>query len=227
MRLAILASQNGTNAQAIVEAARSGRLDAEVAVILTNRQDAGVIKRAGALGVPIEIIPSKGVSDREQYDTMVLDALDKYDVDTIALAGWMRILSEKFIDAYTGRIINLHPAILPSFPGGTGIADAYNYGVKIAGCSVHFVNPVLDGGPLIIQAAVPVIMDNPESNSLEGLEERIHRMEHLIFPQALQWLSEDRLRIEGHRTVLLPGDGKARKTSVVDGCLISPALEIL
>lgn len=219
MKLAILASLNGTNARAIVEATRKGTLNAEVAVIVTNRQEAGVISLFKDSDIPVEIIPSKGIKDREEYDRMVVNVLKEYQVDTIALAGWMRILSNLFIDAFPGRIINLHPAILPSFPGGTGISDAYDFGVKIAGCSVHLVNPVLDGGPLIIQAAVPVTGTRSE------LEEKIHRMEHLIFPQALQWMAEGRISVEGHRTSLAPSSRSVRKVSVVEGCLISPALE--
>ncbi len=219
MRLAILASLNGTNAQAIVEATRSGALNAEVAVIVTNRVNAGVIARGEKLGIPVEVIPSKGIAVREEYDAMVLKALARYDVDTIALAGWMRIMSQLFLDAYPDRIINLHPAILPSFTGGTGIADAYGYGVKVAGCSVHLVNPVLDGGPIIIQAAVPV------QGTQDELEEKIHDMEHLIFPQALQWMAEGRIVVEGRRTSLLPASHPVKTASVVDGCLVWPPLE--
>lgn len=220
MKLAILASLNGTNARAIVDATGNGTLNAEVAVIVTNRQEAGVISLFKDSDIPVEIIPSKGIKDREEYDRMVVNVLKEYQVDTIALAGWMRILSNLFIDAFPGRIINLHPAILPSFPGGTGISDAYDFGVKIAGCSVHLVNPVLDGGPLIIQAAVPVTGTRSE------LEEKIHRMEHLIFPQALQWMAEGRISFEGHRTSLAPSSRNVREVSVVEGCLISPALEL-
>ena len=140
IKLAILASANGTNAQAIIEAVREGRLDADVRVVLTNREDAGVIARAAKLGVPVEIIPSKGHRNRAEYDALVVEALKKYDVDTIALAGWMRILSEVFISAYEGRILNLHPALLPSFKGATAIQDAYDSGVRITGCSVNLAS---------------------------------------------------------------------------------------
>ena len=147
IELAILASANGTNAQAIIDAANSGKLDANVRVVLTNKPEAGVIERARKAGIPVEIIPSRGFKNRrEEYDALVVEALKKYDVDTIALAGWMRILSPVFINAYGGRIINLHPAILPSFKGHKGIEDAYAYGVKITGCSVHLVVPELDAG---------------------------------------------------------------------------------
>ena len=147
IKLAILASANGTNAQAIIEAVREGRLDARIEVVLTNKEDAGVIERARRFGVPVEIIPSKGHRNRAEYDGLVVEALRKYDVDTIALAGWMRILSEVFVNAYQGRILNLHPALLPSFKGATAIADAYEHGVRVTGCSVHLVTPELDAGP--------------------------------------------------------------------------------
>lgn len=219
MRIAVLASLSGTNAQAIIEASRQGRLDAEVAVVLTNRPEAGVIERARRLGIPVEVVPSKGAPSREEYDRKVLEVLGKYNVDIIALAGWMRILSEPFLEAYRWRIINLHPAILPSFPGGTGIDDAFCYGVKLAGCSVHLVSPVLDGGPIVIQAAVPADCDR------DTLEARIHKMEHLIFPQALQWMVQGRISVEGRVTSLAAPGKPVTQTSVVDGCLICPPLE--
>ncbi len=217
--LAILASGNGTNAEAILKAVRDGRLDADIRVILTNKPESGVIERAHRWNVPVEIIPSKGHKVRAEYDQLVVDALRRYNVDTIALAGWMRILSQVFLDAFPGRIINLHPAVLPSFKGGTGIEDAYAYGVKISGCSVHLVCPELDGGPLIIQAAVPV------RGTLDEFEAQVHRMEHRILPQALQWFSEGRISVEGRTVVISEAECKVRKTDYIEGCLVSPALE--
>lgn len=219
IRLAILASANGTNAQAIIEAARDGRLDAEVAVVLTNKEDAGVIESSRRLGVPVEIIPSKGHRNRAEYDALVIEALSKYQVDTIALAGWMRILSDVFVNAYNGRILNLHPALLPSFKGATAIADAYEHGVRITGCSVHLVTPELDAGPVIIQAAVPV------NGTVEELEAQIHRMEHRIFPQALQWFAQGRISVNGHKITVAPARHEVKKTNYIEGCLVSPALE--
>ena len=219
MRLAILASGSGTNAQAIIEAVQAGRLDADVRVVLTNRPGAGVIARAQAACIPVEIVPSKGIADREAYDRSVLEVLSRYDVEAVALAGWMRILSEPFVKAYEGRMVNLHPAILPSFTGATGIADACAHGVKITGCTVHLVSAELDAGPIVIQAAVPV------QGGLEGTEERIHRLEHLILPQALQWMAEGRIAVEGRTVVLAPAAREVTLTSFVDGCLVSPPLE--
>lgn len=218
--LAILASANGTNAQAIIDATKSGKLKANVRVVLTNKPEAGVIEKAKKAGIPVEIIPSRGYKNRrEEYDTLVVEALRKYNVDTIALAGWMRILSSVFIDAYGGRIINLHPAILPSFKGHKGIEDAYAYGVKVTGCSVHLVVPELDAGPLIIQAAVPV------KGSLEELEEQIHRMEHRILPQALQWFSEGRISLNGNVVKLKEPETECKKIDYIEGCLIWPPIE--
>ncbi|MBO7261034.1 MAG: phosphoribosylglycinamide formyltransferase [Bacteroidaceae bacterium] len=220
IELAILASANGTNAQAIIDAANSGKLDANVRVVLTNKPEAGVIERARKAGIPVEIIPSRGFKNRrEEYDALVVEALRKYDVDTIALAGWMRILSPVFINAYGGRIINLHPAILPSFKGHKGIEDAYAYGVKITGCSVHLVVPELDAGPLIIQAAVPVKGD------METLEAQIHRMEYRILPQALQWFSEERILLDGKHVRIVESAEECKKTDYIEGCLVSPPLE--
>jgi phosphoribosylglycinamide formyltransferase-1 len=218
--LAILASANGTNAQAIIDATKSGKLKANVRVVLTNKPEAGVIERAKKTGIPVEIIPSRGYKNRrEEYDTLVVEALRKYNVDTIALAGWMRILSSVFIDAYGGRIINLHPAILPSFKGHKGIEDAYAYGVKVTGCSVHLVVPELDAGPLIIQAAVPV------KGSFDELEEQIHRMEHRILPQALQWFSEGRISLNGNVVKLKEPETECKKIDYIEGCLIWPPIE--
>ena len=205
IKLAILASANGTNAQAIIEAVRVGRLNADVKVVLTNKEDAGVIERARKLGVPVEIVPSRGHRNRAEYDALVVETLRKYDVDTIALAGWMRILSEVFVNAYEGRILNLHPALLPSFKGATAIADAFEHGVRITGCSVHLVTPELDAGPVIIQAAVPV------NGTVDELEAQIHRMEHRIFPQALQWFSEGRISVEGHKINVAPTQHRIKK----------------
>ena len=219
IQLAILASANGTNAQAIIEAVRAGKLDADVKVVLTNKEDAGVIERARRLGVPVEIVPSKGIRNRAEYDALVVETLKKYDVDTIALAGWMRILSEVFVNAYEGRILNLHPALLPSFKGATAIVDAYEHGVRVTGCSVHLVTPELDAGPVIIQAAVPV------NGTVDELEAQIHRMEHRIFPQALQWFSEGRISVEGHKINVAPAQHRIKKIDYIEGCLVSPALE--
>ena len=219
IKLAILASANGTNAQAIIEAVQAGRLDADVRVVLTNKPDAGVIERAHRLGVPVEIVPSKGHRNRAEYDTLVVETLKKYDVDTIALAGWMRILSEVFINAYSGRILNLHPALLPSFKGATAIVDAYEHGVRITGCSVHLVTLELDAGPVIIQAAVPV------NGTVDELEAQIHRMEHRIFPQALQWYAEGRVSTTGHKVFVAPAQDKVKKIDYIEGCIVSPPLE--
>lgn len=219
IRLAILASGNGTNAEAILEAVRDGALEADIRVILTNKPESGVIERARRWGIPFEIVPSKGHKDRAEYDGLVVDALRRYDVDTIALAGWMRILSQVFLDAFPNRIINLHPAILPSFKGGTGIKDAYEHGVCISGCSVHMVCPELDSGPLVIQAAVPM------RPSLDEFEAQVHRMEHRILPQALQWFSEGRLKVEGRRVIVTEPLHPVRRTDYIEGCLVSPALE--
>ena len=219
IKLAILASANGTNAQAIIEAVRDGLLDARVAVVLTNKEDAGVIARARSFGIPIEILPSKGHRNRVEYDILVVESLRKYDVDTVALAGWMRILSEVFVNAFEGRILNLHPALLPSFKGATAINDAYEHGVRITGCSVHLVTPELDAGPVIIQVAVPV------RGTVDELEAQIHRMEHRIFPQALQWFAEGRISVEGQKINLAPAAEPVNKIDYIEGCLVSPPLE--
>lgn len=221
IRLGILASARGSNAEAIIEAVRSGCLEAEVCVVITNNPSAGVIARAEEYAIPIEVIPSKGYSGgREEYDALLLATLNRYGVDTVVLAGWMRILSKVMTEPFAGRMVNLHPALLPSFKGARAIEDAYEYGVKITGCSVHMVNGELDGGALIIQAAIPI------RGSREDLEASIHKIEHLILPQALQWLSEGRLIQEGRCVVLKKKADSYKRVEYIDGCLIYPPLEV-
>ncbi len=188
--LAILASGSGTNAQAMFNAVRNGLLDADIRLVVCNRPGAGVIARAADFGVPCAVMDHTAWPSREAYDAAVVAALREAGADTVALAGYMRMLSPAFLAAFPGRVLNIHPALLPAFPGVRGIADAHAWSVRITGCTVHFVDEIMDHGAVIIQAAVPHLPGESE----EALAERIHRQEHRIYPQALQWLAEGRLQ---------------------------------
>ena len=219
LNIAILASGSGSNAQAIIDKAAAGFLDVNVCCIICNRPGAGVIERAAKAGIACVVLDHKAYPDRESYDRAVVQHLQKYDARLVVLAGYMRLLSPVFLDAFSGRVINIHPALLPSFPGVHGGADALEYGVRISGCTVHFVEEKMDGGPVIIQAAVPV---NP-GEEVDDLMQRIHAMEHRIYPQAIQWLAQNRISVWGREVHVAPGSAVA---TVPDGqWLVYPPLE--
>ena len=200
LKLGILASGSGTNAQAIIDAAEAGRLDADIRIIISNRPGAKVLERAEKHGIARLCLDHKTFPDRESYDRRVVEELLAAGVDTVALAGYMRLVTSAFLDAFPNRVLNVHPAVLPAFPGTHGARDAWEYGAKFSGCTVHVVDPVMDGGPIIIQATLPV---RQEEND-EELLNRIHVFEHRIYVQALEWLAEGRLHLEGRRMLLEP-----------------------
>lgn len=219
LNIAILASGGGSNAQAIIDKAAAGVLDVNVCCIICNRPGAGVIQRAAKAGIACVVLDHKAYPDRESYDSAVVQHLQEHGAELVVLAGYMRLLSPAFLDAFSGRVINIHPALLPSFPGVHGGADALEYGVRISGCTVHFVEEKMDGGPVIIQAAVPV---NP-GEDLDDLMQRIHAMEHRIYPQAIQWFAQNRISVWGREVHVAPGSAAA---IAPDGqWLIYPPLE--
>ena len=193
LKLAILASGSGTNAEAMFEAIEQGKLDADVRLVLANRPGAKVLERAARRGLPHICLDHKKYASREEFDAAVVEAIKASGADTVALAGYMRMVTPAFLDAFPNRVLNIHPAILPSFPGVHGAGDAHAWGVKFTGCTVHFVSPEMDCGPIIIQSCLPVMQDE----SVDELQDRIHVLEHRIYPQALQWLAEERLEIRG------------------------------
>ena len=228
MQIAILASGNGTNAQSIFEHSKSGALHAHVVRVLCNKPDAPVLERARKAGIPTWARDHREFKTRQEFDRAMLRELEKEHIDCIVLAGYMRLLSSEFLDAYAGRIFNIHPALLPAFPGAKAPADALQYGVKMAGCTVHFVEEVVDSGPILIQAAVPVLPgDTPRV-----LQTRINACEHRIYPQALQWLAEGRVRRSGRHVSILPplhgqDSGGSTGQIMAEGvpCLVWPPLE--
>lgn len=206
IRLGVLASGGGTNLQAILDACAGKRIAAEVAVVISNVPGAGALERARKAGVPAEIIPSKGVPDREVYDLRLVEALRARRVDLVCLAGYMRLVTPAFLRAFGSapesrgcpRIVNVHPGLLPSFPGLHAQRQCLEYGARFAGCTVHFVDEGTDTGPVIVQAIVPVLPGDDE----EALAKRILAQEHVIYPQAIQWFAEGRLSVEGRKVTV-------------------------
>lgn len=205
--LAVLISGRGSNLKAIITSLKKGYLNANLAVVVANKNALG-LKHAKELGIPYHIVLQEVNGkkiQKEEHDKKVMDVLESYNIDLIALAGYRQILQRKFVNRYKGRIINIHPSLLPSF-GGTLYSqkDALEYGVKISGCTVHFVTEAVDTGPIIIQAAVPV----KDDDTAEILSNRILEHEHIIYPKAIKWFSEGRLKIVGRR-VIVKGELKA------------------
>lgn len=195
-RLGILISGRGSNFLAIAEAIATHRLDAEIAVVISNRAEAPGIAAARERGLHAVVLPSKGV-DREEYDRGLIDELRRCRVDLVCLAGYMRILSGRFIREFSHRILNIHPSLLPAFPGLDAQHQALEHGVKFSGCTVHFVEEGLDSGPIIIQAAVPVL----EDDTVDSLSARILQEEHRIYPEAIARVLSGNYRIEGRRVI--------------------------
>jgi phosphoribosylglycinamide formyltransferase-1 len=224
IRVGVLASGGGTNLQAILDACAARRIQAEVAVVLSNVPGAGALERARRAGVATEVLPSKGVADREAYDLRLVEVLRAHRVDLVCLAGYMRLVTPAFLRAFgptpetrgCPRVINVHPGLLPSFPGLHAQRQCVEYGARFAGCTVHFVDEGTDTGPVIAQAVVPVEPGDVE----ETLARRILEQEHRLYPQAIQWFAEGRLSVTG-RKVAVAG---ARTPPLA--ALTNPAVEI-
>ena len=196
-RLGILLSGRGSNFEAIADNVAAGRLDAEIAAVVSNRAQARGLEIARERGLPAFCIPSQGVP-REEYDRRVIAELQSRQVDLVCLAGFMRLLSAEFCRAFPQRILNIHPSLLPSFPGLEAQRQALEHGVKISGCTVHFVEEALDAGPIILQAAVPVLDDD----DVESLSARILKQEHRIYSAAIEIVLSGRWRVEGRRAAI-------------------------
>lgn len=222
MRVAVLASGTGSNFRTIAEHVRAGRIPVDLSLLLCNVPDAPVVGLAREFGVPAWVTSHKDFPSRAAFDAAMLDAMREAGVEAVVLAGYMRMLSSGFVAAYSGKIINIHPSLLPAFAGTKGGPDALAYGVKLAGCTVHFVVEEMDAGAIIIQAALPVADNDTEAT----LMPRVHALEHRVFPQALSWLAQGRLRLEGRAVRLLPPvSGAADLADPPPGCLIHPPLE--
>jgi len=196
-RLGILISGRGSNFEAIADNVAAGTIAAEIAVVISNRAEARGLEAARQRGLNAVTIPSKGL-DREVYDRMLLAELHQHRVDLVCLAGFMRLLSATFIRAFPNRILNIHPSLLPAFPGLDAQHQALEHGVKISGCTVHFVDEYLDAGPIVLQAAVPVVDDD----TVETLSARILAEEHRIYSEAIRIVLAGRYAIDGRRVIL-------------------------
>ncbi len=184
--------------QAIVEAVRRESLPADIVAVIANRADSEGLAWAAAAGLQTAAVPHQGHPSRESFDAALAEEIDRHAPDYVLLAGFMRILTAGFVDRYRGRLINIHPSLLPAFPGLATHAQALSAGVCLHGCSVHFVTPILDHGPLIAQGAVPVLADDTETT----LAQRVLGVEHRLYPRVVRWLAEGRVRLDGNRVIV-------------------------
>ncbi|GAB4367621.1 MAG: phosphoribosylglycinamide formyltransferase [Deltaproteobacteria bacterium] len=193
--IAVLVSGGGTNLQAIIDACERGEIPCRVALVVSNKEDAYGLVRAKKHGIPAEVVRHRDFPTREEFDARLVEAIRASGAELVCLAGFMRVLTPVFVHAFPNRILNIHPALLPSFPGTHGQKQALDYGVRFSGCTVHFLDEGVDTGPIIVQAVVPVYDDDTE----ESLGARILAQEHRIYPMAIRLFFEGRLRIEGRR----------------------------
>jgi len=200
VRLGLLASGRGSNLQAIIDAVEAGKINARVAVVISDRPESQALDRARHHHLMAVFLNPSDFPTREDYDERIVEILKQQEVDLVILAGYMRIITTRLLVPYKMRIMNIHPSLLPSFPGLSAQKQALNWGVKITGCTVHFVDETVDQGPIILQAAVPVHPDDTE----ESLAVRILEEEHRILPEAIQFFAEGRLKVAGRKVVIAP-----------------------
>ena len=198
--LGVLCSGRGTDLQSIIDAIARGEVHASIGVVLADKPDAYALERAKKAGIPAVCVNRKEYEDRESFEKALLAELSRAGVALVVLAGFMRVLTPYFVRAYAGRIMNIHPALLPSFPGAHAHRDVLAYGVKVSGCTIHFVDEGTDSGPIIAQAAVPVLDGDTE----ETLGARVLKEEHRLYPQVIEWYCEGRLQVEGRKVCVLP-----------------------
>ncbi len=198
-KIVVMASGSGTNLQSIINKCKKGRIKADVAAVISDKENAFALERARKAGIPAHFVSPKGKT-REEYDRETSRIIERYNPDLIVLAGYMRLLSPWFVRKYKHRIINIHPALLPAFPGTRGYEEAWEYGVKISGCTVHFVDEGVDTGPIILQKPNPV----REDDTFESFKRRGLRIEHRALPEAINLFLNGRLKVEGRRVRILP-----------------------
>ncbi|HWQ67025.1 MAG TPA: phosphoribosylglycinamide formyltransferase [Methanospirillum sp.] len=194
----VLASGRGSNFQAIIDRIADRYIPATCSALITDNPDALAIKRATEAGIPIEVVNFRSFAGKEQYEAALIAAIERYEPALVVLAGYMRILGPGIVRAYAGRMINIHPSLLPSFPGLHAQAQAITYGVKVAGCTVHFVTDEMDAGPVIIQRTVPVM----DGDDADRLSDRILEQEHQAFPEVIKLWFEKKLSVEGRRVII-------------------------
>ena len=214
VNIGVLVSGSGSNLQAIIDNAEKGLLDADIGVVISNNPGAYALERAKKHNIPAVVIEHSDFSEREDFDQKMIEVLRSHSVELVVMAGFMRVLSSMFLEAFSMKVINIHPAILPSFPGLHSQERAFEYGVKFSGCSVHFADEGVDTGPIIIQAVVPVY----DSDTDETLSARILKEEHRIYSQAIQFYAEGKLEVVG-RKVRIKG-----YKQIDESCLHNPPL---
>lgn len=196
--IAVFASGRGTNFNAIAQAVKRGKLKVNLALLVCDKPNAPVLSKARKLGVKVALIRREDFPAKKDFEKEIIRNLRGNKIDLVVMAGFMRILSPDFVKAYKNRIINIHPALLPSFKGAQGIKDAFSYGVKITGVTVHFVDEEMDHGPIILQKEIAL----KESEDLSSLEEKIHQAEHLLYPQAIKLITQGRVKLRGRRAII-------------------------
>lgn len=195
MNIAVFASGRGSNFSAIIRAVKKGIIKANLSVLICDNPKAGAIGRANRAGIKVALVKWESFASKNDFEAKIGQHLEENKIDLIVLAGFMRLLSPEFVQRYKGRIINIHPALLPSFKGTEAIIDAFDYGAKVTGVTVHFLDEEMDHGPIILQQAVPI----EESDTLESLEAKIHKIEHRLYPEAVRLYVEGRLKLEGRK----------------------------
>ncbi|MFA5411381.1 MAG: phosphoribosylglycinamide formyltransferase [Candidatus Omnitrophota bacterium] len=198
MNIAVFASGRGTNFAAIIRAVKKGRIRADLALLVCDNPKAGAIARAKRAGIRVALIKREGFAARADFENKIIENLQEDKIDLIVLAGFMRILGTELISRYKNKILNIHPALLPAFKGSHAIKDAFDYGAKITGVSVHFVDEKMDHGPIILQQALKI----EEGDSAESLEAKIHKIEHRLYPEAIKLFVEGKLRVEGRKVII-------------------------
>ncbi|MDD2688843.1 MAG: phosphoribosylglycinamide formyltransferase [Candidatus Omnitrophica bacterium] len=198
MNIAVFASGRGTNFAAIIRAVKKGKIKAELRLLVCDNPAAKAISKAKRAGVRIALVKRQDYPGKKEFEAAILRYLEEEKIDLIVLAGFMRMLSPELVAEFRNKIINIHPALLPSFKGSSAIKDAFDYGVKVTGVTVHFVDENMDSGPIILQQAVGI----KESDTLESLEKKIHKVEHKLYPQAIRLYVEGKLKIEGRKVVV-------------------------
>jgi len=194
-RFAVFVSGNGSNLQAIIDACQKGQIKSQLALVVSSTEKAYALERAEKAGIPSLVFNVRDYTNKQSVDRDIVIHLKQERIDFVVLAGYMRFLTPFFVKQYPLKILNIHPSLLPAFKGGSGLKDAFTYGVKVTGVTVHFVNEKIDNGAIIFQQAVPV----KDEDTMETLEERIHRVEHKIYPEAIAWFEDGRLKVKGRK----------------------------
>ncbi len=198
MNIAVFASGRGTNFGAIIKAVKSGKVKVNLSLLVCDQSKAGAIARAKRAGIKIALVKREDFTNKKDFEAKIIQHLEENSIELVVLAGFMRLLTPEFVGRYAGRILNIHPALLPSFKGTESIKDAFDYGVKVTGVTVHFVDEKMDHGPVILQKAIPI----EEDDTLESLEKKIHKIEHRLYPETIRLFAEGKLKLEGRKVII-------------------------